>query len=252
MRRSLVFAAAMVWVTGGASAADIHVLTAGAVLEAQKDIAKGFEKETGNRVIFETGTVGQIQQKLKAGTPADVIVVSTAAYPGLEANGALAKGTGMTLGRIGIGVGIKEGAARPDLSTPETFKDAMLKARSITYMNPAQGASSGIATAKIMNDLGIAPEMAKKTKLTDSGYSASRVASGEVEMAIQNMSEIVPVKGVTLAGPLPAPLQVYTAYQAGIAAKSGSAKEAAAFIAYLARPQSASVWRGAGVEPAVR
>ena len=233
-----------------ASAAEINVLTAGAVQEAEKALAAQYEKTSGNKVIFTAGTVGQIQDKLKAGAPADIIVVSTAAMEGLEKSGAVADKSAVALGRIGIGVGAKDGAPAPDISTPEKFKQAMLNAKSITYMNPAAGASSGIATAKILKDLGIADEMAKKTKLTETGYSADRVASGEVELAIQNISEIVPVKGVKLAGPLPAPLQTYTAYSAAVAAKSAHAKEAGDFVRYLARAQSAGTWKAAGVEPA--
>jgi molybdate transport system substrate-binding protein len=154
------------------------------------------------------------------------------------------------LGRIGIGVGVKEGAAVPDISTPAKFKEAMLAAKSVTYMDPAQGASSGIATARIMKDLGIADEVAKKTKLTETGYSADRVASGEVELAIQNVSEIVPVRGVRLAGMLPEPLQVYTPYAAGVATKSVAPKEATDFIRYLARAESGGTWKEAGIEPA--
>jgi molybdate transport system substrate-binding protein len=126
----------------------------------------------------------------------------------------------------------------------------MLKAKAITYMDPAQGASSGIATAKIMQNLGIADEMAKKTKLTQAGYSADRVASGEVDIAIQNVSEIVPVKGVKLAGMLPEPLQVYTPYAAGVATKSVAPKEATDFIRFLARAEASGHWKEAGIEPA--
>jgi molybdate transport system substrate-binding protein len=252
MRNCVLIAAALLMAASSASAAEITVLTAGAMQEAENAIAASYEKESGNTIVFTAGTVGQIQEKLKSGAPADVIVVSTAAYPGLEAGGAVAKDSGVVLGRIGIGVGVKDGAAVPDISTPEKFKTAMLKARSVTYMNPAQGASSGIATAKIMKELGIGEAMAKKTKLTDAGYAAVRVASGEVDMAIQNVSEIVPVKGVKLAGPLPAPLQVYTSYEAGVAAKSANAQAAAEFIRYLARAQSAKMWTESGVEPAVK
>jgi molybdate transport system substrate-binding protein len=117
-------------------------------------------------------------------------------------------------------------------------------------MDPAAGASSGIAIAKIMQELGIAEETAKKTKLTESGNSADRVASGEVELAIQNISEIVPVKGVRLAGPLPEPLQVYTTYAAGVATKSVNPKEATDFIRFLTRPESGAQWKEAGIEPA--
>jgi molybdate transport system substrate-binding protein len=253
MSKGLVFAAVLAGVpvlSGAAHAVEINVYSAGAVQEAERTLAAGFTKMTGNKVNFTVGTVGQIQEKLKSGAPADVIVVSAPALEQLEKSGDVRSKSGVALGRIGIGVGAKDGVATPDVSTPEKFKEAMLKAKSVTYMDPTQGASSGIATAKIMKDLGIADEMAKKTKLTQTGYSADRVASGEVEYAIQNVSEIVPVKGVKLAGMLPAPLQVYTNYAAGVATKSVAPKEATDFIRYLARAEAAGEWKEAGIEPA--
>ncbi len=235
---------------GRAVAVEINVLSAGAVQEAEKALAEDFRHATGNKVTFTVGTVGQIQEKLKSGAPADVVVVSAPALEQLEKSGDIRARSGVALGRIGIGVGIKEGAPTPDISSPEKFKQAMLKAKSLTYMDPGAGASSGIATAKILRDLGIAEEVAKKTKLTQSGYSADRVASGEVELAIQNVSEIVPVKGVKLAGMLPEPLQVYTAYSAGVATKSINPKEATDFIRFLARAEGSARWKEAGIEPA--
>ncbi len=235
---------------GSAVAVEINVLSAGAVQEAEKVLAEDFRDATGNRVTFTVGTVGQIQEKLKSGAPADVVVVSAPALEQLEKSGDIRARSGVALGRIGIGVGIKEGAPTPDISSPEKFKQAMLKAKSLTYMDPGAGASSGIATAKILRDLGIAEEVAKKTKLTQSGYSADLVASGEVELAIQNVSEIVPVKGVKLAGMLPEPLQVYTAYSAGVATQSIAPKEATDFIRFLARAEASARWKEAGIEPA--
>ena len=252
MSKRLVFAgliAVGLTLSGAANAVEINVYSAGAVQEAERALAADFSHMTGNKVNFTIGTVGQIQERLKSGAPADVIVVSVQALEQLEKTGDVRTSSAVALGRIGIGVGVKEGADLPDLSTPEKFKDAMLAAKSVTYMDPAQGASSGIATAKIMKDLGIADEVAKKTKLTESGYSADRVASGEVEIAIQNVSEIVPVRGVKLAGMLPEPLQVYTAYGAAVATKSIAPKEATDFIRYLARAEAASRWKEAGIEP---
>lgn len=236
--------------SGRAAAVEIHVLTAGAVQEGEKKLAEGYRHMTGNRVTFTTGTVGQIEERLKNNEPADVIVISKPAMDQLEKAGDIRPHASAILGRIGIGVGVKEGSSVPDISTLERFKAALLGAKSVTYMDPAAGASSGIATARILKNLGIADEMAKKTKLTETGYSADRVASGEVEMAIQNISEIVPVKGVKLAGPLPAPLQVYTIYSAGVASNSVNPKEAMDFIRFLIRAESARTWQDAGVEPA--
>lgn len=233
-----------------AAAVEIHVLTAGAVQEAEKQLAAEYRRMTGNRVTFVAGTVGQIEERLKNKEPADVIVVSKPALEQLENAGEIRSRASAILGRVGIGVGVKDGESTPDISTPDKFRAAMLNARSITYMDPAAGASSGIATAKILKELGIADDMAPKTKLTQSGYSAERVASGEVEIAIQNISEIVPVKGVRLAGPLPAPLQVYTVYCAGVAGNSVNPKEALDFVRFLIRVESARIWQDAGVEPA--
>mgnify|MGYP003346636816 CR=1 FL=1 len=244
----LIFAAA----TDAAHAANINIFTAGAMQEAERELAAEFEHETGNKVIFTVGTVGQIQAKLKEGAPVDIIVVSTPALEQLEKAGDGKAQAGIALGRIVSGGGAKDGAPMPDISTPEKFREAMLKARAVTYMDPAVGASSGIATAKIMKDLGIDQDMAKKTKLTQAGYSADRVASGEVEYAIQNMSEIVPVKGVKLVGPLPEDLQVFTPYSAGIAAKSANPREAADFVRFMRREAADHVWTDAGVEPAGR
>jgi molybdate transport system substrate-binding protein len=245
-----VCAAALPFPRSNAAAVELHVLTAGAVQEGEKKLADEYRHMTGNRVTFISGTVGQIQERLKNREAADVIVVSKPAMEQLDRAGEIRPSASAVLGRIGIGVAAKEGSTIPDIGTSEKFKAAMLKARSITYMDPAAGASSGIATAKILRDLGIADEMAKKTKLTETGYSAERVASGEVELAIQNVSEILPVKGVRLAGPLPEPLQVYTVYSAGVASNSVNPKEAMDFIRFLIRKESAQAWQAAGVEPA--
>lgn len=255
MRKTLGFAGALLAalaVTGAARAAELNLFTAGAMQEAEKELAAEFARETGNTVKFTVGTVGQIQAKLKEGAPVDIIVVSTPALQQLEMSGDVKALSGVALGRIGIGVGAKDGAPMPDISTSAKFRDAMLKAKAVTYMDPAVGASSGIATAKIMKDLGIDEEMAKKTKLAQAGYSADKVASGEAQYAIQNMSEIVPVKGVKLVGPLPADLQVFTPYSAGIASKSANPNEAADFIRFMRRQSADRVWTGAGIEPAGR
>ena len=252
MRKALVVAGVMMFAASGAFAAEINVFSAGAVQEVEKEIATEFSKQTGHKVIFTIGTVGQIQEKLKAGAPVDVIVVSAPALEDMAKTGIVKPESRVAVGRIGIGVGYKDGAPKPDISTPDAFRATLLKAKAITYMDPAVGASSGIAFARILSDLGIADQMKPKTKLTRAGYSADKVASGEVELAIQNQSEIIPVKGVTLAGPLPGPLQVYTPYAAGVAAKSTNVNEAQAFIGAITDAKAAEHWRHAGIEPAAR
>src|SRR5437763_1045074 len=144
---------------GNAAAVELHILTAGAVQEGEKKLADEYRHMTGNRVTFISGTVGQIQERLKNREAVDVIVVSKPAMEQLDKAGEIRPSASAVLGRIGIGVAAKEGSTIPDIGTSEKFKAAMLKARSITYMDPAAGASSGIATAKILRDLGIADDM---------------------------------------------------------------------------------------------
>jgi molybdate transport system substrate-binding protein len=252
MRKALMVAGVMMFAANGAVAAEINVFSAGAVQEVEKEIAAEFSKQTGHKVTFTIGTVGQIQEKLKAGAPVDVIVVSAPALEEMAKTGVVKPESRVAVGSIGIGVGYKEGAAKPDISSPDAFRKTLLKAKAITYMDPAVGASSGIAFARILSDLGIADQMKSKTKLTQGGYSADKVASGEVDLAIQNQSEIIPVKGVTLAGPLPGPLQVYTPYGAGVATKSANVNEAQAFIRAITDAKAAEHWRHAGIEPAAR
>jgi molybdate transport system substrate-binding protein len=252
MRKALALAGVMMFAASGVIAAEINVFSAGAVQEVEKEIAAEFAKQTGHKVTFTIGTVGQIQEKLKAGAPVDVIVVSAPALEDMAKTGVVRPDSRVAVGRIGIGVGYKAGAPKPDISSPDAFRETLLKAKAITYMDPAVGASSGIAFARILSDLGIADQMKPKTKLTLAGYSADKVASGEVELAIQNQSEIMPVKGVTLAGPLPGPLQVYTPYAAGVATKSGNVNEAQAFIRAITDAKAAEHWRHAGIEPAAR
>jgi molybdate transport system substrate-binding protein len=232
-----------------AGAVELRVLTAGAMQEVEREAAAEFTRATGHTLVITPGTVGQIQQRLNAGEAADIVVLSAPALAMLRQAGGLKRGSDIVLARIGIGVGARAGAPRPDISTPDAFRAAMLAARSVVHMDPATGASSGIATAKIFESLGIAAAMEPKTILQTEGYTADRVASGEAELAIQNMSEIIPVKGAVLVGPLPPALQTYTTYAAGIGARSAQPDAAKAFLDHLARAETQAHWDAAGIEP---
>ena len=148
--------AALPFPRGNAAAVELHMLTAGAVQEGEKKLADEYRHMTGNRVTVYRGHGGTNPGTAEKPRSADVIVVSKTAMEQLEKAGEIRPSGSAVLGRIGIGVGAKEGSSLPDISTSEKFKSAMLNARSITYMDPAAGASSGIATAKILKDLGIA------------------------------------------------------------------------------------------------
>ena len=233
---------------GAGAAAELHVLSAGAVRSVITDLAAAFEKETGTTVKLTFGTVGQIRAKLAEATPADVAIMTDTALDQMTRQGVVREAPRVAVGRTGIGVGVRDGAPKPDISTIEALKEALLSAKSLTYVDPAQGATSGIHFASVLKKLGIGDAVKPKTTLVPGGYPAELVANGEVEMVVHQISEIVPVKGVTLVGPLPRELQTITVYAAGITVSSTSKPAAAAFVAFLARPEFKPKLAAAGLD----
>ena len=232
---------------GLAQAAEVRVISAGAVHTIVTELAKVYEKETGHTLVLTFGPIGVVRQKL-ASDPADVVIMSDTALDDTIANGGVVAGSRIDIARTGMGVGVREGAARPDISSAEAFKKALLEARSIVYVDPAQGATSGIHFASVLQKLGIADQVKAKTKLVPGGYPAELVAKGEVDLVAHQISEIVPVKGVTLVGPLPRELQKVTTYSAGLATKAASAELGRGFIAFLARPAFKARFAEAGLD----
>jgi len=223
-------------VAGFADAAEVRLLSAGAMKAFVTDLAEGFTRETGHTVTIATGTAGEIRGKVAAGEPADVAIATDVVVEQLEGQGHVAPGSRADIARTGIGVCVLDGAPRPDISTPEAFKQAMLAAKSIVYVDPARGATSGIHLAGVLQRLGIADAVKGKTVLVPGGYAADVVAKGQAEICVHQISEILPVKGVTLVGPLPKELQKVTTYSAGVVATAREPAAAKALVAYLARP----------------
>jgi molybdate transport system substrate-binding protein len=232
---------------GRAEAAEIKVLSAGAVRTIVTELAGAFEKETGHKVSLDFGTVGVTRQRL-ATEPADVVIMSDVAIDESIKQDRVVSGTRTDIARTGIGVGVRDGAPKPDISTPEAFKQSLLAAKSLTYVDPAQGATSGIHFAGVLQTFGITDAMKAKTTLVPGGYPAELVAKGEVEMVVHQISEIVPVKGVTLVGPLPREVQKVTVYSAGIATKATAPEVARAFVAFLTTPAVKPKFAAAGLD----
>lgn len=247
MLLAAALAVALLADTGRAEAAEIKVLSAGAVRAIVTELAQTFEKETGHKVSLAFGTAGVTRQRL-ASEPADVVILTDAGIDATIKEGGIAAGTRSDIGRSGMGVGVRDGAPRPDISTSDAFKRALLATPSITYVDPAQGATSGIYFASLLQTFGIADAMRPKTTLVPGGYPAELVARGEVAMVVHQISEIVPVKGVTLVGPLPKEVQKVTVYSAGIATKATSPDAARAFVAFLTSPSMKPRFAAAGLD----
>ena len=233
--------------TGRAEAAEIQVLSAGAVRAIVTELAQAFEKETGHKVSLAFGTVGVTRQRLAA-DPADVVIMSDVAIDESIKQDRIVSGSRTDIARTGMGVGVREGTPAPDISTSDAFKQALLAAKSLTYVDPAQGATSGIHLAGVLQQLGIADAMKAKTTLVPGGYPAELVAKGEVAMVVHQISEIVPVKGVTLVGPLPKDVQKVTIYSAGIATKATAPEVARAFVTFLTAPSVKPKFAAAGLD----
>ena len=228
-------------------AAEITVLSAGAVRSIVTDLAQAFEKETGHKLAMEFGPVGVTRKRLASG-PADLVIMSDVAVDETIKEGGIVAGSRVDIARTGMGVGVRDGAPKPDIATAEAFKQALLAAKSIAYVDPAQGATSGIYLASLLQKFGIADAMKPKTTLVPGGYPAELVAEGKVEMVVHQISEIVPVKGVTLVGPLPRDVQRVTTYAAGIPTKATTPDVARAFVAFMTSPAMKAKFAAAGLD----
>jgi len=234
----------------GAGAAEIKVLTAGAFKQVLLALLPAFEQQTGHKVTVENDTVGALIKRIDGGEGFDLAVLTPTAVDDLAKKGKFIAGSRKNLARVGVGVVVKEGAAKPDIGSVDAFKKMLLAAKSVAYIDPAAGGSSGIYVAGLLDKLGIAANVKPKAKLIPGGAVAQHIANGEAELGIHQISEILPVKGVTLVGPLPSEIQNYTVYAAGLGANAKESAAAKALLDALSGPASAEVLKSRGMEPA--
>ncbi len=233
-----------------ASAAEIKVLTAGAYRQVVDALVPDFEKQTGHKVTVDNGTVGQLKKRIEAGEAFDVLVITPAAVDEMIASGKLAAGSHVSLASVGIGVVVKEGAPKPDVSTVDAFKKALLAAKTVAYIDPASGGSSGIYVDKLLEKLGIADQIRPKAKFKKGGHVADLIANGEAELGLHQISEILPVQGAALAGPLPKEIQNTTTYAAGLSAAPKDKAAGEALIKTFSGAAAVAVLKSKGMEPA--
>jgi len=250
-RRSSAVAAAigLALLTHGAAAdaAEIKVIASVGVKAVLEELAPQFERAGEHKVKINFGTAVPLKRQIDAGESFDVVVLTPALVEDLAEGGKIAAGTATNVAKAGIGVAIRAGAPKPDISTPDTFKRALVNAKSIAYSKEGQ---SGTAMARLIERLGIAEEMKAKTVLeTRSGKAAANVVEGKAELAFTLLSEILPVAGVEVAGMLPAELQSYVVFTAGVGAGAKDAQAAKAFIEFLKAPAALPVLKAKGMEP---
>ena len=249
-RGLIVAALGLSGLVSSAFAAEVKVLTAGAFKQVVLALVPDFEKQTGNKVLVDNDTAGGLKKRIESGEAFDVAVITPAVVDDLAGAGKIAPGSRVNLATVGVGVVVKEGAPKPDVTTVEAFKRALLAAKSVAYIDPASGGSSGVYIEKLLERLGIADQIRPKAKLKNGGHVADLIVSGEAELGLHQISEIVPVKGAALVGPLPKEIQNTTTYAAGLSASTQNKDAAQALIKMFSGPAAAAMLKSKGMEPA--
>ena len=245
----LISMTAMVLATS-AGAADLKVISAGAVRALVTGMIADYSKQTGHKFDFTVGTTGQLREIIASGQHADLIITSAPLMGEIEKTGKLTAGSRTDLGRVGLGVVVREGAPVPDVSTPEALKQVLINAKSIAYTDPKLGGTSVIHLMKLAERFGITDIVVKKGVTATGGDDASeKVAHGTAEIGVTLISEIVPIKGAKLAAPLPGDTQLWTVYASAIPASSKEPAHARAFIDALTSSALAPRWTAGGFEP---
>ncbi len=233
-----------------ADAAEIKVIASVGVKAALEDLKAQFERASNHKLNITYGTAVPLKRQIDGGETFDVAILTPALVADLAKSGKVAAGTSADVSKAGIGVAIKQGAPKPDIGTPEAFKKTLLAAKSIAYSKEGQ---SGTAMARLMERLGIAEQMKAKTVLeTRSGMTAANVVEGKAELAFVLISEILPIAGAENAGPLPAELQTYVVFTAGISPGAKNAAAAKSLIDFLKAPAAAPVMEGQGAGAGLR
>ncbi len=233
-----------------AQAAEIKVLSAGAFKPVVSALVPDFEKQTGHKVTVDNDTAGALARRITGGETFDLVVLPPGGIEPLAKSGKVVDGSAVRLARVAIGVAVKKGAPAPDISSVAAFRDALLKARAVAYIDPAAGGSSGIYLSELFEKWGIADRIKPKAVLVPGGLVAERLVDDKADIALHQISEILAVPGATLVGPIPREIQNYTVYAGAIGTGARDANAARALLAALKGPGAEAILKDKGMEPA--
>lgn len=233
-----------------AQAAEVKVLSAVPMRAVMEDLGPKFERATGHKLAILFSNLGKIVKRVQGGETPDVVIIPRQGIDGFLTDGKASAGNVTDIARVGFGVAVRKGAPKPDISSPEAFKGALLAAKSITYGNPASGSASGAYFVKVLDRLGIAGEMKSKTVFPKGGGAEALVANGEAEMVVNHLVQLVRFAGIEVVGPLPGDLQGFDFYTAAIMAGARDTAASKALVNFLRTPEAAAVIRQKGMEPA--
>ena len=240
--------ATCLWATT-ASAAELKVLSVNAIRPVLQELAPTFESASGHKLKIEYATAEVIEKKVAADEEIDVAILTKPRADKLVREAKIVGGTATTLARAQIGVAVKKGTPKPDISSVEAFKKALVNAKSVAFADPASGATSGQYLAELVEKLGISAELKPKTRLVTVNVGEV-VQRGEAEVGLQPIPLLMEVQGIDIVGPLPAELQSPDlAYVAGSPFFSEQPVAAKALIDFLADPKAAAVYKAKGLQP---
>lgn len=234
------------------AAEDITVMTSGGFTAAYLELLPQFERATNKKLVTAATTMGTgqafIPSRLQRGEPADVVIVADDSLKQLIKDGLVLADSRVELARSNIGMAVRAGAPKPDISSVAAFKTTLLQAKSIAYSASVSGV---YLTTELFQRLGIADQVLGKSRRIDTERVGAVVARGEAEIGFQQIAELLPVPGIDFVGPLPAEVQRTTVFSAGVVAKSTNANAARALIRFLASPAAAAAITKSGMEPVV-
>ena len=239
------FAALMT--TASIRAAEIKVLASNGVRAALEELAPAFDRETGHKLVIGFGLAAAVKRQIEAGEAFDLAIITRAGIDDLAKQGKVDAGSRAAIARSGVGIGIRKGAPRPDIGTADALKRTLLAAKSITWAKEGQ---SGMYFASMLERIGIAGEIRPKYQLAGASAEAGKlVAAGKAEFAVGLVNELMAAPGVEVSGSLPAELQNYTAFHAGVGVGSKDSSAAKALIKFLTTPAAGAVFKAKGQEP---
>ncbi len=233
-----------------ATAAEVKIFSTIGVRAALEELTPKFEKASGHKLNITWATAAVLVKRVQAGETADLMVLTRQSLDTLVKESKATAGADAVFASSGMAMVVKKGTPKPDISTPEAYKQALLKAKTVSYSNPEFGGASGVFVAKSLERMGIADVMKDKTRHPPpSGNAAKLVVSGEAELAIQQEPEVMSVDGVDLVGAPPGDFNNITTYAAGPGAGTTQAEAANALIKFLHTPEAQAVFKARGLKP---
>lgn len=242
------FIAAQVTLAG---AAEIKVFSTIGVKSVLEELIPKFEMSSGHKLDVTWSTAALLAKRVESGEQADAVILIKNNVETLLKGGKIVPGTDTLFGQSIFAVGVRAGAPKPDISTPDAFKQSLLAAKGVSYSNPASGGASGVYIAKQIERMGITGQLKDKTKFPPpGGFSGTLLVSGDADIAIQSKPELLSVPGVTIVGPLPGDMAFTVVYAGGVQVGATQADAAKAFVNYLKSPEAQALFKANGYDPA--